>query len=596
MRQATITVMAGLVLLALLLTWGGAGRIHPGRTSTAEVEAPPGLTVAGVRPAVSDVLRISYSDDPETLNPITAADATASLFQSLVYEQLADHDFEQPDRLVPVLAKSWTFDPQSLVCTIQLRRGVQWQAIALPNGTLLPPREMTSRDVKFTFDCILNPHIDAALKSDFLDPTANSTASAAMIEVETPDDYTVVVRWLKPYFLAEETTLLVGIIPRHVFSVDENGDLISLDFSSREFAEGLNRHWAGTRMCGTGPLQFVEWNRNERLVLKRNSQYWGEPFYFSRIVFNSEPNVYTLLQKLLQGEIDWADIDEKDLYLQARKHPAVQSGAVVLREYEYPGYKYIGYNLRRPFLRDKAVRRALAHAIPVQAIIDSVYRGLARQVTGPFQLHSFAYNEQVKPLPYDLERARRLLNNAGWIDTDRDGVRDKLIDGRRVSARFNLLIEANSAQSLTVAQIVQSNCRKIGVRVDITPAQQALMVQRTRAKDFDAVLRGWALSWTADPYQTWFSGQAELADTSNIIGYKNTEVDRLVQELRTCFDRDRQREIYHRVHELLYDDQPYLFLYTELQTAGINHRIHNVKFFPIKPCVDYRQWYSETEP
>jgi peptide/nickel transport system substrate-binding protein len=537
-----------------------------------------------------DVLRISYTKDPETLNPITSTDATSTLLQSLVYEPLAARDMANPDRLVPRLAEKWEFDEKRLEYTIHLRRGVKWQPIRLPNGTPLSERSVTTRDVQFTFDCILNPGIAASDRGDFEDPQARDEEHRYIVKLEIDDDYTFRVRWTKPYFLSEESTLTVAILPRHVFSVDDDGDLISLDFRTKEFAEGFNNHWGASQMCGTGPLKFVNWTRGERVVLERNPDYWGKPFHFRRVVFGCEPNGFTLLQKLLQNEIDWADIEEKDLYRQTLHHPNVKSGDIALKAYEYPGYRYIGYNLRRPFLADKRVRRALTHAIPVQQIIDVAFGGLASPVTGPFMRQSTDYNQHVKPLSYDLDRARSLLDAAGWQDSNSDGTRDKVIDGKRVEASLDFMIEANSTQYLTVAQIVQGNWRRIGVAADITPAQQSLMTQRTRNGNFDAVLRGWAFSWHSDPYQTWFSGNAELSGTSNIIGYENSEVDDLVTRLRVTFDRKKQVQLYHRIHELLYEDQPYSFLFSEKQTCGYNSRLHGVTFFAVRPCVDYRQW------
>lgn len=538
----------------------------------------------------SDVLRIAYSKDPDTLNPLTAGDAASGLFQSFVYEQLADRKMSDPDVLEPRLAEKWEFDEQRLECTIHLRRGVKWQSITLPSGTPLPEREVTTRDVKFTFDCLLNPHIPATGRGDFENAEARSEADRYKIRYEAIDPYTFTIRWTKPYFAAEESSLLVPIIPRHVFSVDENGDLISLDFSSQEFAEGFNRHWAATRMCGTGPLIMLDWRRNERVTMKRNPSYWGTPFHFERVVFSCEPNEYTMLQKLLQGELDWADIRDKDLYRQSRDDPAVKSGRVHLKTYDYGGYRYIGYNLRRPFLSDRKVRQALTQALPIEQMIDVVFNGLATQVTGPFMFRSTAYNKHVQALPFDLAAAHQLLDEAGWQDTNRNGTRDKVVDGRLVEARLELLIEANSGAYRTIAQIVQANWRRLGVQLDITPVQQALMTQRARDKDFDAVLRGWSLSWRADPYQTWFSGNAELLDTPNIIGYRNTEVDKLVTELRVTLNRKKQLALYHRIHELIYADQPYTFLFSEKQTCGFHARLRHVNFYDVNPSVDFREW------
>lgn len=566
---------AAVSLALVLLTTSGCG---------------PGFKIA---PRAPDVLRVSYASDPDTLNPLCAGDATSGFVQGFVYEPLARHKMAQPDEFVPQLAEKWEFDEKTLEFTFHLRRGVKWHRMTLPDGTPLPDRELTTRDVQFTFDCLLNPHIPATGRADFEDAYARDESERYKIRVETVDPYTFKVRWTKPYFAAAEATLTVPIIPRHVFSVDEHGDLISLDFSSREFAEGFTRHWASTRMCGTGPLMFADWNRSDRLVLVRNPDYWGEPFHFKRVVFSCEPNGYTVVQKLLQNEIDWADIDDKNLYFQNLHHPNVESGRVDLKTYDYNGYRYIGYNLRRTFLRDKQVRRALTSAIPIEQIIDVVYHGLATQVTGPFLSAGSAYNHDVRPLPYDPELAKRLLEEAGWRDTNQNGTRDKMVDGVLVEASLGLLIAGSAPDDLTVAQILQSNWRRIGVRMEITPVQNALMTQRMRSKDFDAVLGGWSLAWQPDPYQTWYGGNAELSDTPNVIGYRNEEVDRLVTELRVTLDRDKQLKLYHRIHELIYDDQPYTFLFSEKQTCGFDGRLQNVRFYQANPCIDFREWTAK---
>jgi ABC-type transport system substrate-binding protein len=546
-----------------------------------------------VGPRSPDVLRVSYSSDPDTLNPLCAGDATSGFVQGFVYEPLAKRNMAEPDEFVPMLAEKWEFDREKLELLVHLRRGVLWHPVTLPDGTVLPERELTTRDVQFTFDSLLNPHIPATGRADFEDVEARDPAERYKIRVETIDPYTFKVRWTTPYFAAVESTLTVPIIPRHVFSVDEHGDLISLDFSSREFAEAFVHHWASTRMFGTGPLLFDDWNRGDRLTLKRNPNYWGTPFHFNRLVFRCEPNNYTVVQKLLQNELDWADIGDKNLYLQNLHHPNVEAGQVCLQTYDYNGYRYVGYNQRRPFLRDKRVRRALTQAIPIRQIIDVVYEGLATQVTGPFLLAGKAYNHDVRPLPFDLAAAARLLEESGWRDTNQNGVRDRVVDGSPVEAVVALLIAANTPIDLTVAQIIQSNWRRIGVRLDITPVQHALMTQRMRSKDFDALLGGWSLAWQPDPYQTWYGGNAELADTPNVIGYRNPEVDRLVTELRVTLDRDKQIEIYHRVHALIYDDQPYTFLFSEKLSCGYDARLQNVRFYRVNPCIDFCEWSAK---
>ncbi len=252
------------------------------------------------------------------------------------------------------------------------------------------------------------------------------------------------------------------IIPRHVFSVDGDGELISLDFSSKEFADGFNVHWANRTMCGTGPLRIEDWRRNERLSLARNADYWGEPFHFKRLVFVCEPNSFSLLQKLLHQELDWADIDQKDLYLQNRIIRRWKQAGWCSRSTTIPGIATWATTCDVPCCATSSCVRALTQAIPVEQIIQVVFNGLATQVTGPFANQSKAYDQSIEPLPFDLAASRKLLDQAGWIDSNHNGTRDKIIDGQRVEAVLNLTIEANSAQYLSVAQIVQTHWRQIG--------------------------------------------------------------------------------------------------------------------------------------
>jgi len=193
------------------------------------------LTRGGVKPAANDILLLSYPDDPDTLNPITASDTVSEAFQSRVYETLGEPKFENPDEWVPVLAESWDFDEERLEFTIHLRKGVKWHPMKLPNGKPLPEAEFTSRDVIFSFDCVMNPNVEAAhIRSYYEDPSATDEEGRRMIEYRALDKYTVKIRWKKPYFLAKEFTLGgFPMLPRHVYSVDANGNPISFDFSSK---------------------------------------------------------------------------------------------------------------------------------------------------------------------------------------------------------------------------------------------------------------------------------------------------------------------------------------------------------------------------
>jgi ABC-type transport system substrate-binding protein len=569
-----------------------AGQDAETRDAGKEPEVAEELTLGGVPPASDDTLAQYYGDDPDTLNGVTANDSVSATFQRQVYEPLARRTYENPQEWEHVLAESWDFDPEQLKYTIRLRKGVMWHPITRPDGVEIEPKEFTARDVKFTFDCILNDNVEAtSARSYYIDPEEQDPAKREKIKVTVVDNHTVTIQWTKPYFMADEFTLSVQIIPRHVYSVDENGEPISFDFRSKEFADGFNNHWANSTMCGTGPLIFKEWRKGERTSLVRNPNYWGKPFYFSQLNYDHITNPNTAVQKMLQNELDFAGIPETDLYIQTKEHPNVKAGKVELIEFERTAYRYMGYNIQREIFQDKQVRWAISHATPVQQIIDQIYHGLAKPMNGPFLPGSVFSNPDLKPVDFDLDKSRELLEAAGW-KINANGVREKEINGKPVELRFDLMIFSDSPQYLSIAEIIKENCTKVGIDVLLSPTDWALMLQKLNKKEFDATILGWQSDWKSDPFQIWHGSQANEMDSSNM-GYDNPEVNKLIEQLRVTIKEEDQIPLYHEIHRLIFADQPYTFLYAEKATGGMDSRIENVKFYPmLRPHYDVREWFA----
>jgi len=573
-----------------------AGAGTPKTSGTTTTAASPDKTRGGVAPSPDDTLMLYYPNDPNTINPILANDTVSEDFQRWVVDNLADRKFSDPDVLEPVLAEKWDFDKANLEYTISIRKGVKWHAAKFPDGTPIPPKELTADDVKFTFDVILNKNVDAAsIRSYYEDADAKTEADKIKITVTQVDKYTIKVKWKKPYFQSDEFTLGVPIIPKHVYSVDPKNEPISLDISSEEFAKGFNDHWANSMLIGTGPMMLTKWTKNDRLELVRNPDFVGQPFYFKKVVFRNIPNSNTSLEMMLNGELDWAGIAEKSLYMQTKDKPQVKEGKVKLAEYDYPGYRYIGWNFKREIFKERAVRTALAHAIPVQKIIDKVLYGLGKPLSGPFLPDSSSADSSLKPLAYDPDKSRKILDDAGWKDTNSNGIRDKSINGKQFELKFDFMIYADAPMYKTIAEIVKEEFRQIGVDVQISPVKWALMLEKLHKKEFDVCMLGWAMSWKQDLYQIWHSSQADVPESSNAIGYKNPELDKLIEECRITIDEAKQKELYHKMHRILYEDQPYAFLFVDKQTGGYQARIQNVSYYKIRPCKDHREWFAPPE-
>ena len=388
----------------------------------------------------------------------------------------------------------------------------------LPSGKTLPAKEFTARDVKFTFDCILNQNIEAASHAQLLRGSGRQGRIGA---VQDQGDGRRRLHGQGPL----DEALFPG---RRIhagkfrscrgtsFRSTSKGEPISFDFGSKEFADGFNNHWANKQMCGTGPLIFKEWKKEDGVTLDAESRLLGPAVRLQPRASTAASRIRTpALQLVLQNELDWSAITEKDLFLQSFDNPNVKDGQGGAGEIQLSGYRYVGYNQKRDFFKDKRVRWAMSHAIPVDQIIDKVYHGLAERLTGPFLPGSSSYDSSLKPVAFDLDKARQLLDEAGWKDSDGDGVRDKEIDGKRVPAEFDLIIYSESPQFLTIAEIMKENCRQIGVDVRISPTKWALMLQKLRKKEFDACILGWAMSWKSDPFQILHGSQADVPDSSN---------------------------------------------------------------------------------
>ncbi|HEY2253445.1 MAG TPA: ABC transporter substrate-binding protein, partial [Planctomycetaceae bacterium] len=272
--------------------------------------------------------------------------------------------------------------------------------------------------------------------------------------------------------------------------------------------------------------------------------------------------------------------------------PNVKDGKVVLENFTYPAYRYIGYNETVELFKDKRVRWAISHVVPVDQIIDKVYHGLADRLTGPFLPGSSGYDDSLKPVDFDVEKAKQLMDEAGWKDTDGDGLRDKMIGGKRVQAAFDLVYRSEFAAFQTIAEIMKENCRQIGIEVRISPTKWALLLQKLRKKEFEASLLGWALPWKSDPFGLWHSSQADVPDSNNAIGYKNPEVDKLIDTLRVTMEPEEQNRLMREIHRVIYEDQPYTFLFQERRTVARDGRLKNVNFHPILPGYELREWYS----
>ncbi len=493
-------------------------------------------------------ITIGFLADAKRLLPLLASDSASGEISGLIYNGLTKYD--KNIKITGDLAESWDISSDVLKITFHLRKGVKWH-----DGV-----EFTAEDVLFTYKTVIDPKV----------PTPYSSNYGPVEKVEALDKYTLRVTYKEPYAPALESWGM-GIIPKHIL---EGKDITN---------EYYNRN-----LLGIGPYKLKEWVTGQKIVLEAFDDYFeGKPKvdkYIARVISDTA----TMFLELKFGGIDFMGLTPPQFKLQAGSNFFNK----YFQKFRYPafGYTYLGYNLLDAKFSDKRIRQAITHSINKKDIIDGVLLGYGSPCTGPFPPESWAYNSDVKDIEFNPEKARMLFAQAGW-KMGKNGLLEK--DGRSFS--FTVLVNQGNEARLKTAQIIKENLKKVGVDVNIKVLEwQAMLHEFIDKKKFEAVIMGWALSRDPDAYDIWHSSKTKEGEF-NFISYKNDEVDRLLLEGRRTFDIEKRKRIYHRIHEILAEDQPYTFLYVPDALPVLHKRFKGVEKAPLGIWYDFIHWYVPKE-
>ncbi len=571
---AAISIIPAMILALGLLTSSGCTRTNsdePGQPVTPKKQAQPerqdlcenvdmgqakisAPMQPGEKPVDGDILVKRLRAEPGTLNPLIATDAFSGQVNMFIYDSLVDRDMETME-FRPWLAKSWEVSEDKLSFTFHLRDDVKWH-----DG-----EPFTADDVIYSFRAMMDPAVDAASLRLYY---------VSCESVEKIDDYTVRFTWKEPYFLAFEWSGGLTILPKHI--LDDGTD--------------FNKHPYGRHPIGTGPYKFVEWKTGTSVKLIKNENYWREGLHFNEIHFKIITDDNVGLQALKQGQIDLFDhLKPMQWIKQTNSRDFMQKFNKLY--YDYPSYRYIGWNMRHKPFDDKNVRLAMTKLLNRDAIIKNIMHCLAKPISGSSYINTIFYDQSIKPWPYDPEGAKELLTQAGFADHDSDGWLDR--DGKPFA--FEFLIPADITDYEQIATIFQEDLKKAGIQMSIRKLEWAVFLQNIHEWKFNACMLGWALGASQDPYQLWHSTQADQQNSSNHVGFKNEEVDKLIELGRKEFDDKKRALLYHRVHRILHEEQPYTFLFIPKELTAVDKRFHNVIPYAVRPIFDYSEWFVPLE-
>ena len=502
--------------------------------------------------------------DTPNMNVMVNNEATASTFNSLCSSTLATRNLEDPDKFEPLMAESWTVSPDKLSYTVTLKKGILWHDFTDPvNGKEWKNKEVTAEDFKFYIDVIKNPKTNCGhLRAYYND----------IKKLEVLGKYKFKVTWGKRYFRSLGLTLGMSPSPRHLYHAYP-GPFDPLKFN--------DDHKRNRVIVGCGPYRFLRWDKNRRVVFVRFENFFGKKYGIAPPlkyrVYNIIKHPNTRFQALKSGKLDRLGLSPEQWVKRTEGKEFKSGGKIKKIKYLGHGYSYIGYNLKNPLFKDKRVRQALTHLVDRKEILKHVLHDLAEIVTGPFFYNSSAYDKSIKPYAFDVAKAKKLLAEAGWKDTDGDGILDK--DGKKFS--FTIMQIASSQLQKKMIPMIKEDMAKAGVDMKIQILEWAVCLDRLNQKNYDVCFLGWTTGYDADPYQVWHSSQANKTHSSNHISFNNKEADRLIVEIRRTFDPEKRAELCHKFHKLLHEEQPYTFLFASYSLIAQSNRYRNVRVFPL---------------
>jgi peptide/nickel transport system substrate-binding protein len=526
-------------------------------------------------PTTGDWLIIHSQSDPEQLNPLTSNDASSSEVNGYIFESLLSRN-PRTLELKPLIAESRPqISEDKLSYIFKIRKDARFQ-----DG-----RPVTGEDVLFSVKAIKSPFVNAP----FLRVYFNSVVDAELLE-----PYTIRFVIREPYFLNESVLGGVILLPRHYYDPENllgrvtvrelAQDPAKLPAEVKKFSDLFNRNY-NRNPLGSGPYKFNLWNTGREIELTRDKDYWGndkegvDQPHVDRLKFRVVNNADAALTRLKSGSLDYMEVLQP---VQVVRGTSSDRFNRQFKKYEYyaPTYTYIGWNNDHPIFRDKRVRQAMTYLTDRKQIVDTVLFGLGEVVDSHIYLFRPEYDKSLVSYPFDPKKALGLLNEAGWKDTDGDGVLDKVIDGKQVPLRFEIKINAGNAVRESVALVLMDELKNHGIAASVRQLDWTIFLNDVKNHQFDAVVLGWAMSTTdPDAYQVWHSSQAANKG-SNAISYKNPRVDQILEQYRREFDPQKRIELYKEFQQILHDEQPYTFLHVRKTVSAVHRRFHGVEVFP----------------
>ncbi|HQJ76209.1 MAG TPA: ABC transporter substrate-binding protein [Bacteroidota bacterium] len=504
-------------------------------------------------------LVIALINDIDSFNPITTTDVTSNTIQDIIFPALTGIKWNDSIGIVeytPLLAKSWEISDDEKSITFHLKNNILWS-----NG-----EKIKVKDIIYSYKLYSNPL--TASPQQFL---FSNFYKKNNDEIDEQKSFSVLNDSVLQINFKTKTSnplqfSILKIIPDSFYQTD----LKKLSQDPKSF-----------NPISAGPYKLKEWVPNQRIVLLQNEKYnLGPKPNIEKIIFKVIPDYTTRLIALKTGEIDFMEgIRPEDTKELKKSNPNIQILPLNDRTYEFVCWNnidniiYKKYKQIKPhrLFGNKNVRKALTLAIDRQEIIDGFLMEYGKICNGPVSpIFKWAYNYDLKPVPYDPQTAKSILRKEGWYDRNGDGIIDK--DG--LEFRFNLCINTGSPRREFCANMIKNYLKKIGIEVNVQKLEWNLFETRIINRELDAFINGMAVSSDLNLFEFWYSDfeKASLNDA----GYRSKRADEILEEISKQ-NYLKSATLFKELQKIIYDDEPCTFLYWYSNIIGYNKHLKNVK-------------------
>ena len=524
---------------------------------------------------------------PDGLHAYNNNSVMRSYIFSYTQKTLLGLDLESLDYVPSLLTDLPTSSKDNKTFYFELKDNITWD-----NG-----EKLTGEDVIFSTKIMLC-HLT---NNSQIRPIYNSVIKSVDLDQKNPLKFSMTaldINWTAK-------TILGGIYIQQKSYWDPNGILDDISFDqilnrgfeeTDEIANWFNdfnhadNGYKPENLKGLGPYKVSEWEASQYITLTKKENWWGindssldNNAFPEKIIFKVIKEDASSYLALKNQEIDvTTNIGTvKLMKLQERDYFNNNYDSDFLDRY---GISYIGLNMKpdgikhKPFFVDQKVRRAIAHMIPIDEIVEVMMHGKASRQTSNISALKKTYNDTLELIPLDIDKAKALLTEAGWIDTDGDNIRDKVINGVKTPFSFKFSYMA-SPTSKEIVMMMKESMYKAGIVAEPTPMDFSLFYKNAGDHKFDAMLAGWGSSAAySNPMQLWHTS-SWVNKGSNFCGFGDAYSDALIEEANTTLDYDTHRNALLKLQAKIYEDQPYVFLYITKRKFAIHKRFDNREMY-----------------